>query len=116
MNIISNGHGHLPHGDPRPDCRFWHLFGNTILGRLLSNKVCDLDRDGGHYGVCEAITNPSAHAWAFAWGMAFALSKPEWAFEVLSEFYPEWQDQAAQDDWLAQIEEFVRRFPVERYL
>ncbi|MEX2599790.1 MAG: hypothetical protein WD533_09070 [Dehalococcoidia bacterium] len=98
------------------DCAFIRLYGDTVLGRTLSRKVCDMDRDGGHYAVCRSIAAPDIHAWAFAWGMAFALSKPEWAFEVLNEFHPGWRDPNGEGQWLFQIDDVVWSNAMEGFL
>jgi hypothetical protein len=95
---------------------FLRLYGDTVLGRVLSRKVCDLDREGGHYDVCRSITNPTVHAWAFAWGMAFGLSKPEWAAQVLSEFNPGWQSPSGEGEWPLQIDDAIRHNPAEGHL
>ena len=103
-------------GESAPECSFLSLFGDKVLGRVLARKVCDLDENGSHYDVCRSLIDPSVHAWAFAWGMAFALTKPEWAFQVMNEFHPGWQDPDGEGQWPLQIDEAVHQNPAQGYL
>ena len=93
-------------------CEFLALFGRSTLGRVLADQNCDLSREpdpNEPIGTCQGpAIDAMEYTWAFAWGMAYALQKPEWAHFVMSEFSTSW----SRKEWAGVIDELVARHAV----